>query len=167
MLTYDQKKRVSAKEALDSPWLKEGANGEANNVSFSEIRVSLQKLVHFSTQTQLQKAVLAYFATQQMSQSEEVRLRELFNTFDANKDGQISMDELFNHCLMVCKDVGKARTEASRIMAQVDLNKNGAIDYTEFLIANLKITQYLGEEQLKEAFAFYDTVISDVQPIGQ
>lgn len=155
MLEIDPKKRISAKEALTSAWFR---MGQDSNVSFSDIRLSMQKLEHFRTQTQLQKAVLAYFATQQMCQNEEVKLREVFDALDVNKDGQISMQELIEGCFSVCKDMSKAKAEAAKIMAQVDLNKNGSIDYTEFLVANLKINAYLGEEKLKEAFEFYDTV---------
>eukprot|EP00831_Metopus_contortus_P029604 TRINITY_DN24341_c0_g1_i1.p2 TRINITY_DN24341_c0_g1~~TRINITY_DN24341_c0_g1_i1.p2 ORF type:complete len:127 (-),score=28.15 TRINITY_DN24341_c0_g1_i1:110-460(-) len=41
-------------------------------------------------------------------------------------------------------------------MKLIDINKNGVIDYNEFLMANLGYKNILAEEKLKQAFDFYD-----------
>jgi len=153
MLTVDPEQRTTAKEALMSRWL---IQYRENNVSKDDMLRSLKKLQKFTAQKYLQKAVLGYFATQKLTSEEESKLRLLFGCFDADKDGVISVAELSNQLNKFIEDSTKAKEEAKKIMERVDLNKNGAIDYTEFLIVNLKIGKYMKEESLKEAFDFYD-----------
>ena len=61
-----------------------------------------------------------------------------------------------------CKRIYK---EAEEIFNNIDLDNNGTIEYNgnpnfiiEFLVANLQMTSILNEENLRQAFAFYDTV---------
>jgi Ca2+-binding EF-hand superfamily protein len=43
-------------------------------------------------------------------------------------------------------------------MNTLDTNKNGAIDYTEFLAACMRAKIYLKETNLRDAFDFFDRV---------
>jgi calcium-dependent protein kinase len=155
LLTYDPQQRITAKEALSSTWVRQS---EQISVPSAELRASLQRLEKFHTQMHFQKAVLTYFATQSLHPIEEARLRRLFDIFDEDKDGTISMPELVNGYYKVYHDMTRAKLEAKKIMHRVDLNKNGSIDYTEFLVANLQIASMFQEARLKEAFDFYDSV---------
>ena len=42
------------------------------------------------------------------------------------------------------------------LMSVMDSNRNGFIDYTEFIAGCLQSTNYLKENHLKSAFAYYD-----------
>ena len=155
MLTYNPATRISAEEALLAPWLR---RRDERPGSKADIKSSLSRLERFSTQIHLQKAVLTYIATQKLEPHEEARLKQLFNLFDIDKDGDISFEELVAGYYKVHGDLTKARAEARKIMQRVDLNKNGIISFTEFKVANLKISEFLVEQRLQEAFAFYDRV---------
>ena len=46
--------------------------------------------------------------------------------------------------------------EVVMIMEKLDLNNNGTIDYSEFVIANVDAQKLLQEDKLKEAFDLFD-----------
>jgi calcium-dependent protein kinase len=51
-----------------------------------------------------------------------------------------------------------ALIEVDRIMSSVDMDANGAIDYTEFIAATINKTKLLTKERLKTAFDLFDKV---------
>lgn len=52
-----------------------------------------------------------------------------------------------------------AEIEVDRIMSSVDMDANGAIDYTEFISATINKNKLLTKERLKTAFDHFDKVI--------
>ena len=118
----------------------------------------------------MSEAVLSYLVTQMESKEEETRLRGIFQAFDANKDGQLSKDELVNGYTIIFGDPQMATVQVERIMDHVDMNHNGLLDYSgtyhqliitiiEFIIANANYNQFLGDKQLKVAFEQFDLVL--------
>ena len=53
-------------------------------------------------------------------------------------------------------DPEQAEIEAKKIMQKLDFNKNGSIDYSEFLIAHLDSSKFINDERLKEVFDLFD-----------
>lgn len=51
-----------------------------------------------------------------------------------------------------------AEIEVERIMKSVDIDKNGCIDYSEFISATIDKRKLLSKERLKQAFALFDRV---------
>ena len=124
LLQRESEKRPSAREALQDPWiLKYSEKGE------KIIKNSLANLRTFSVQMSLQKAVLAYMASQQLSKEEEARIKSEFALLDLDQDGSISTRELFKAYLNLYGDEETATKEARKTMEQVDVNQNGTIDY--------------------------------------
>jgi len=82
-------------------------------------------------------------------------LRETFSQFDKNGDGKLTSSELkigirkIPGCTMTDDDV-------DNLMSVMDSNRNGFIDYTEFIAGCLQSHNYLKENHLKSAFAYYD-----------
>jgi len=82
-------------------------------------------------------------------------LREAFSKFDKNGDGKLTIDELkegvkqIKGCHLTDEDIEKA-------MDVIDSNKNGYIDYTEFIASCLQSYNYLQESHLKAAFGYFD-----------
>jgi calcium-dependent protein kinase len=52
----------------------------------------------------------------------------------------------------------EAEVEVERIMRNCDTDKNGHIDYSEFISATIDKRKLLSKERLKHAFAIFDRV---------
>merc|ERR1712083_237364 len=57
---------------------------------------------------------------------DEARVYKAFQTFDENGDGKISVAEM-------SKVLGKDESEVKALIAEVDTDKNGEVDYDEFI----------------------------------
>ena len=121
-------KRISASEALQEPWIVKYIT-EKGGATEEEMLLSLNNLKNFRTQTMLQTAVLSYMASQQLSRTEESKIRELFNSFDKDKDGQLTKKELIDVLKYMYGDSKKIYKEADQMFANIDLNNNGSIEY--------------------------------------
>lgn len=125
LLCYNPNIRISAKEALEHPWF--------DQITQNMPKLALEGLFAFHSSQKLQNAVLTFIASQ-LSQIEDFQeISEFFRILDKNGDGRISKEELtgvfegnfFNSFL----------GNPEKIMEEVDVNRSGYIDYTEFLIA--------------------------------
>ncbi|KAJ8753687.1 hypothetical protein K2173_026363 [Erythroxylum novogranatense] len=94
-------------------------------------------------------------ATSKASSSVSLRnmdeIKRVFNQFDTNADGKISVDELGD----VLKSMGSAYTKAElhRVMEEMDTDKDGFINLDEF--AQL-CRSSSGVSELRDAFDLYD-----------
>lgn len=155
-LQLQPEKRPSATEALKDIWIQKFA--EPQEGSNEELFSGLKNLESFRTQKTFQKAVLAYIASQELSQTEEKKLKEAFNSLDKDNNGIITKDELIEGYMKMGKSEKAAIKEADWVMRRIDINQNGAIDYNEFLMANLAARDTLSKSRLKKAFEFFDLV---------
>jgi calcium-dependent protein kinase len=95
------------------------------------------------------------FIASRIPEDQITQLREIFTKFDKNGDGKLSIDELKEgietvpNCNLEVKDIDK-------ILDVMDSNRNGVIDYTEFIAGCLQSYNYLKENHLKSAFTFFD-----------
>jgi calcium-dependent protein kinase len=101
---------------------------------------------------------MAYIANHLLSQENHNRLENIFSSFDTNKDGVLDRAELINGY----EQLGKSKKEATRIvneiMEKIDLNNNGTIEISEFLMANLTQEDATSQDKLKQAFHLFDKV---------
>jgi len=78
-------------------------------------------------------------------------MRELSKTFealDSNNDGRLSREELLVGFTAQMGAVA-AEIEVDRIMTTVDMDANGAIDYSEFIAASVNKSKLLTKERMK------------------
>lgn len=145
--------RLSAEEALSHKWVYEKVFRPLCN---EDILTSvLGKLKTFHSTNKLKDAVHTFITTQCISLKETRILREVFKTIDKNGDGKLSIEELIEQYSQTMEEE-EAKKEAERIMREVDTDKNGYIDYSEFLKANLDAKKVLSSENLKQAFRMFD-----------
>jgi len=57
---------------------------------------------------------------------------------------------------MICGDLAEA--EVDKILAKVDADGSGEIDYTEFQIATINKEKILSDKKLEVAFSLFDDV---------
>ena len=156
LLKLDPNERPSASEVLQNPWILNQLKSE--ELSKNELFMGLKNMKIFKTQMTFQKAVLSYVASQELRKVEEEKLKSTFDTIDKDRNGIITQDELEEGYKLMGRSEADAKEEAKSVMYRIDINRNGTIDYNEFLMSNLNIKNTLTAPRLKKAFAFFDIV---------
>jgi len=154
LLTYDPMKRISAKEALDHKWFETASHLDVK-VNEEKMRKNLQNLRGFRAEQKLQQATYAFIASHLASKEEKQHLLETFKALDTNGDGTLSREEILEGYKKTM-DEEEAEIEVNRIMAMVDLDKSGEIDYSEFIAATLDRKEMMSKDKLEEAFNMFD-----------
>jgi calcium-dependent protein kinase len=157
MLTYEPKDRTTALEALNDKWITKFTSAPESN-KFMQM-ISLKNLQMFKVRNQLQQAVTAYIASHLQSQETMNQLKAAFQRFDKNGDGILEKDELVQGYIELGKTKEQAKKLVNKMLKKIDINNNGIIDYSEFLMANLQQDEVVSIEKLKEAFKLFDKVM--------
>jgi calcium-dependent protein kinase len=152
MLTFSPTDRYSASQCLGHTWLTEH-NKKKVDVNFS-IR-ALSNMKKFHAERKLQQAALTYIVNHLLSKEEKNELLELFQSFDKNGDGVLTKEEIFDGYKSILGEV-EAEKEVERIMNEMDLDKNGSIDYNEFVMAATNRQKVLNKEKLEATFKMFD-----------
>ncbi|OMJ80018.1 hypothetical protein SteCoe_19841 [Stentor coeruleus] len=146
LLDRDPTSRYSASEALVHPWIT-----GYSELSQSLLALDINKISSYQRSVRFRRAVLNYMATQ--CSSEEITvLSELFCKIDTNKDGQLSLSEL--QTALSAADISKP--DLDQLINCVDADKNGTIDFTEFVAALMDRGMYMCQEKLWNAFKRFD-----------
>jgi len=100
-----------------------------------------------------------YIVTQLVSKKEKAELQQTFTALDKNADGKLSREELVEgYTIIYAGNQVKAIKEVEIIMTNVDVDHNGYIDYSEFLVASMNKKQLLSKGNLQRAFSLFDRV---------
>lgn len=150
LLCLDANKRLSAKEALEHRWFQKELP-----VDKERLQHNLKNLKSFRAEQKLQQAAYTFIASQLTTKEERQQLMETFKALDTNGDGTLSREEILEGYKQLM-DEEEAEAEVNRIMQMVDLDKSGAIDYTEFITATLDKKKMMSKERLEQAFAIFD-----------
>lgn len=154
-LLCPQTARFSAKQALVHPWIQTMSVHEFRRSDVSVMTNVLINLKSFTQGKKLKEAVQTFIATQLLSTQETKELREVFREIDKNGDGKLSRQELLDEYLKTM-DLESAQAEVDQVMARVDTDHSGFIDYTEFLRASLDMKKVLNANNLEMAFSMID-----------
>lgn len=147
-ILVEEKNRITPKEALNHPWVKRFNSNDKNEIS----KEYLEKLENFKNSTNLKKAILSFLATKSSDKDIQEEIA-LFNTFDKNKDGYITVNELKKGIKSMNN---RSDEEIEAIMNSIDTDKNGAINYNEFIAATLNAKIASDFERIEKAFEFFD-----------
>lgn len=90
-------------------------------------------------------------ATKSTTQTTDLELKKVFDQFDSNGDGKISVSELNN----VFKSMGTSYTEAelNRVLDEIDIDRDGYINLDEF---STICRSSSSAAEIREAFDLYD-----------
>ncbi|XVF63622.1 hypothetical protein PTKIN_Ptkin09bG0101400 [Pterospermum kingtungense] len=150
MLARDPKRRITASQALEHPWMKEG--GDASDKPIDS--AVLSRLKQFRVMNKLKKLALKVIAESLSSEEEIKGLKQTFNNIDTDRSGTITLEEL---------RVGLARlgsklteSEIKQLMDAADVDKSGTIDYIEFVTATMHRHRLEREDNIVKAFQFFD-----------
>lgn len=149
LLTRDPKKRITAAEALEDPWLKE--DGEASDKPLDS--AVLVRMKQFRAMNKLKKVALKVIA-ENLSTEEIDGLKQTFNNMDTDGSGTITLEELKIGLSKLGSKLNE--TEIAALMDAADIDKNGTIDYIEFISATMHRHKLEKEEHLYKAFQYFD-----------
>ena len=146
-----ESERYSASQVLAHPWFKIAKE----KTSLEKLNFSSKFFREYKQNNQLKKAVLVFIASR-LQDNEINELKEIFQAFDNDNDGQINYNE-FEQGLLRLKSQQIKPEEINSYFSSIDTDKNGKIDYTEFIAACMQKKVFLTEERLYEAFTTLDT----------
>lgn len=149
LLVVNPKQRLTAQQALQHPWLREG--GDAPDTVLDD--TVLSRLKKFSGMNRLKKMALNVIA-KNMSPHEIEGLQEMFKAFDKDNSGTITMQELKEGL----KKMGNPLTEmeVDAMMNEIDVDGDGLISYDEFIAATMHMNKLNTEENMWKAFQEFD-----------
>lgn len=148
MLTLDETKRPSAKQALTHKWLSLEKHNKNSMVSSQAIA----NFKNFAASQKFKKIALTCVATQ-LTDKEIGHLRDTFITLDENGDGTLSLAEIQNGCK---KHNVSLPPDFEKMFHLIDSDKSGVIDYTEFIAATMESSFQYREDLCWSAFRVFD-----------
>ncbi|CAK83098.1 unnamed protein product (macronuclear) [Paramecium tetraurelia] len=148
LLEPDPAKRFSAQQALQSEWIQKQSKSVTKEICSQEMQYRLQKLSRFCCESKMVQATFHLMIQQNLTQEKYKQLRQTFQELDKNGDGKLSMEELKAYC--------NDDIDVEDLFNRVDTDKNGYIEFTEFLTAAVDMKKLASHDQLKEAFNLLD-----------
>lgn len=149
MLTQDPKKRITAAQALEHPWMRE--DGEASDKPIDS--AVLTRMKQLRAMNKLKKLALKVIA-ENLSEEEIKGLKQMFKNMDTDQSGTITYEELKNGLSRLGSKLSES--EVKQLMDAADVDKSGSIDYIEFITATMHRHRLEREENLFKAFQFFD-----------
>ncbi|KAL8269563.1 hypothetical protein Esti_006505 [Eimeria stiedai] len=150
LLKINPDERLLVEDALHHPWIVSLAQSSQN----VPLPVTLMaNLKGFRAQNRLKKAALTVIA-QHMTDSDIDHLRKIFVSLDVDHSGTLSVQEVAEGL----KRLGwtEIPPDLQAIMEEVDSDKSGHIDYTEFIAATMDRKLYMKEDVCWAAFRVFD-----------
>ena len=156
LLEVNEKKRFSARQALNHPWFTNfGGRDLFKNFSIDEVNTMMDNLLNFKKINKIQELVIAFLVHNSPSTNETLTILKIFRHFNTSGTCKLLKEELIEGLYKYRK-----RKEVDSIVEDlfflVDINKNGYIEYEEFLTASIDKSKLLTKENLKYAFQFID-----------
>jgi len=156
LIKVDPDERLTAKQALEHEWLHQDLNPSHDKPKDGTMVKIYQKLENFAEVSEFQRLALTVLA-HKSSTDEIIELRNAFNEFDTERNGIISMNE-FRAAMEKSNEISYSYTQDQMDeMFHKIKNKDGVIQYSEFLAATLGVHGRIVEERLAEAFDRIDS----------
>ena len=160
MLQKNHEKRPSAVELLQNDWFKrydvekKSSPRALSNGEDKKIISIIDNIRTFRAEKKLQQAVFSFIIHELSTTKEIIFLKKLFSSIDKDYDGKISKKELYDFLFKYCNY--DLTLEVDQMFHNMDADRNGAIEFEEFLIASINKNLLLNEVNLKNAFNRFD-----------
>lgn len=151
MLTLDQSKRPTADELLLDPWVKRSL--KYLDLSKPMIARTFKNFKNFYSNTKMQNAIVMFNVDNVNNVEIKKQAAELFSVLDQNGDGKVSVQELVDSM----RDSGMMLSgqELKVVVDEVDTDRNGWVDFDEFLNVFCGKKALVAKENLEKTFALF------------
>jgi Ca2+-binding EF-hand superfamily protein len=153
LLRADPRNRLPIASAIDHAWLRNFR--ESQTVSKEAVSSVLWNMEKSSNNSKFLSVCLAS-AARQMDVKNFEGIREVFQNLDANHDGTLDMEELRNGMAKIYGMDSEQAQNVAAMFTRLDLDENGMVDYTEFMVAALSDKMLEQEHILWTAFKSFD-----------
>lgn len=150
MLVIQPEKRASAEDTLQHPWMRLTPQVQAKAGALAGDFTN--NLRNFRSANKLKKICLTLIA-KHMKEDEISELQQTFLALDVNRDGTLTAVEIKQG---IEKQKLALPVDLDSVLANLDTDGSGVIDYTEFIAATLSVKQYTQESVLWTAFRVFD-----------
>merc|ERR1712130_1007843 len=159
LMEKDVANRLTAKEALQHPWLKSDDVSKTGNVQDSDAAAEDMDLTgielgNFANAHQFKFAITALFRDQyeQMRPKHFENLRKVFDEMDKDGNKRISYEEFEEGMLKTQTNLDEEKIQ--KMFKELDLSQSGEIDFNNFL--NAAVHDYLVASDVRLYKAFRD-----------
>ena len=129
-----------------------------NVTEHDQVQVGLN-LITFKKASMFQSSIVAFMSGLLQKNDEVQRLSKIFLKVDTSKDGYISVNEIETSMQEFEGDftaIFGRDTNWKNVMDSLDADKDGKLDFNEFLAAASDRVTLLNDENLKKAFSILD-----------
>ena len=155
LLNKDSYKRININEALNSDFIKKYINNESKKSLIQNISFTKDNLKNFKIKNFIQLIVYTYLIhiNYDLNNSIYNNLNKLFIFFDEDNDGLLNKNE-FNFFLSYYYNENEVKELSDKffILFNDENNKNQFITYSNFLLININIGNYLNETNIQNVF---------------
>lgn len=152
LLQVNPDRRLSAKEALEHPWVAMVAEAQVEDVTDAVDAEVVNSLREFAKASRFRRACM-HMVAMSLSNEERMQAREAFLKMDTDRQGTISIFEMKR---VLESKVSKSDEEVQRIFDALDKDSSGEINYSEFLSAMTASRIAMRYDLLREAFRRFD-----------
>lgn len=132
----------------------ENHGGSNNDLRMVEV---MNNISSFVVGKNLRNIVLNYMATNKLYKEKNFELSKLFEEADINRDGKIDANELFiKYSKFFPGTTEDQKKKLQQFVTNTDINKNGYLDYSEFMIISTSLHEESSKLILKEVFDYFD-----------
>lgn len=153
MLNRNAEVRPSAFELLFHKFI--SGSEKEGGISNNEFQIGLSDLKNFTAKSKLSQACRAFISHKSSQNNQEIY--KMFQKLDVSKDHRLSKEELLSGFHGCSYFNNYSELEISNLFDELDRNKNGFVDYEEFLSACISQNDLLTKNNLKMAFDYFDT----------
>ncbi|KAM3146719.1 Protein kinase domain containing protein [Paramecium bursaria] len=153
MLDRDPRKRISAEDALNDDWI--NLYVKKPEMDLPQLVSVLNNMRSFRMEKKFQEAAITFMVNYLATSQEKSELIQQFQALDLNNDGKLSREELIIGYSKVLS-YSEAEIEVDKLMQSIDQDRNGSIDYSEFVLATFNKLKLVEDKRLEQAFKMFD-----------
>ncbi|BBN70532.1 calcium-dependent protein kinase 19, partial [Prunus dulcis] len=142
MLDPDPKRRLTAQEVLDHPWIQ--------NAKKAQMSTGCESKQCFHNEQAEEKSPWA----EHLSVEEVAGIKEAFQMMDTGNKGKVTIEELRSGVQQLGQQIPDPDLQI--LMEAADVDGDGALNYGEFVAVTVHLKRMANDEHLHKAFAFFD-----------